>query len=120
MQILGECKRFLAYFGLGTEKFVNIGEMKVYRALIRAYILSVIIFVVVVQIIIVYTYYAVDPQLALYSVFLFILFGTKLIAYVCLISKTTEIAELVEYLEMVVKKRVYFQVISMKHSIQVH
>lgn len=105
MQILTECKRSLSYAGLGIDKTINIGGMKIPRILVRAWLSLVIFSLGISEVIIGIHYYPIDLQLFLYPLGCLLFFVVKISMYMALISKTDVIAELIEYLQSVVTQR---------------
>lgn len=105
MRILKECKRFLSFAGLAVDKDVNVGGQKIPRIIPRAVLLLVLISLSISEIVIAVHCYSIDLQLFLYPMGCLLFFAVKLAIYTVLILKTNEIAELIDYLQMVVTLR---------------
>lgn len=103
--ILQECKRLLSFAGLGIDETINIGGRKIPRLLPRAALFLVIVLLSVPQIINAVHYYFIDLQSFLYAVGCFLFYVIKTAMYTALLTKTNEIAELIEYLQTVVTQR---------------
>lgn len=107
MKILGECKRILAYGGLGRANTVNIGGCNVPRLAIPTITLALLFppnYFEISQCIIGYQQPDRLNQM-LYPFHLFVLSSLKKVAYFVLILKTDEINELIEYMQMVIDER---------------
>lgn len=105
MEILVDTSRILAYSGLGIEQTVNIGGIHIPRAFIRVSIMSSPILFGIAEFCICVKSYAIGIQAILYPFHSLMINIMKLAAYSVLIGKTNKIAELIEYLQMVVDRR---------------
>lgn len=102
MKILQECKRFLSYAGLGSEHDVP-------RTISRAVVISVLTLLSTLHLINSIKNYDIGLQAVLFPAHCFLLGCMKMAIYFALIWKTTEIARLIDYIEMVVKRRRFLQ-----------
>ena len=108
MKILQECKRLLSYGGLGTEQYVNIGGKRVPRAMIRAIPISMLILGAISQSIIVVNSIDLGLLPVLIPTHSFLHYMIKCVVYCILLWKTNEIARLIDYIEMVIQRRRFF------------
>lgn len=105
MKTLSECQLFMSYAGLGTKKSVNIGGKHLPRAIIQILVVLVFISLLCIQVTNSINNFAIGPQAILFPVHSVVLVSIKLITFVILVVKIDEIAELFEYLQMVVNRR---------------
>lgn len=105
MKILKECKQFLSYAGLGTEKYVNIGGKRIPRAMIRAIPITMLAFGSILQSINSINNYhhgLLEVLLPFHSCLHFVV---KCAVYCALLWETNQISWLIGYIEMVIQRR---------------
>lgn len=105
MNILQECKRFLPYGGLGTEQYVDIGRIRVPRTMVRTLLTSILLILSILYAIKCFIAYPLGLQAMLFPVHCLLINNTKLIIYRVFLWKTDQIAQLIDYLQAVVKER---------------
>lgn len=103
--ILQECERLLSYGGVGTEQYVDFGKTCIPRMLIRALIISVLLISFTGNWIVLYKHYPHDVRTLLFQLHLMLINGLKWSVYSVLLWKTDQIAELIDYLRTVVRRR---------------
>lgn len=115
MKILKVCKRFLSFAGLGADEYVNIGGKNVPRMLIRAIYTAMLLTLSTINMIRCFMAYPIGPQAMLYPVLCFTLDMDKFAVYRVLLYNTDRIAELINYLEAVVERRMFISRVSLIH-----
>lgn len=109
MKILRDCKRYMSYSGLDIRKTINIGGVQFSRTFIRTLIFSIQFLLDFIELINFINNYGHGLKAILFPLHCVILYTMKLAIYIVLLTKTNQIAELMDYLEMIVNKRmVYF------------
>ena len=109
MEILRECKKLLFYGGLGTEQYVHIGRKRIPRTMIRATIiffqllLAGLTFIVSIK-----SFFKRGLAETLFPLQCSLLGSIKCSVYCVLLWKTNEIAQLIDYVQMVVQRRMFF------------
>lgn len=107
MEILGECQLFMSYAGLSINKFVNIGGKHLPTTIIQTLILSALISFVCIQLTNSVNNITIGLQAMLFPVHCLVLVSIKLVTFIVLMVKNGEIAELIEYLQIVVNQRMF-------------
>lgn len=107
MKILRECVRFIAFGGLGSEKYVEIGSNRIPRLIPRAIILFSLVVVIILEIINSINRYDQGIQEILLPVHILVHNVVKLAVYLVLLGKIEQISELIDYIDMVVQKRLF-------------
>lgn len=107
MKILSECKRFLSYGGLDTDQFIHINGKRIPRALPRTIIILALLLLGISAIINCIINYADGLQAILFPLDILLVVIMKLTSYVALLCQTEKIAELIEYLQMVIQQRMF-------------
>lgn len=118
MKILSECKRFLAYGGLGNDRSVNIGGTHIPRIFIRIFIYFLEILLDICHTINCINNIENGIQAVLYPLHCLVLNVIKLATFGVLIRKTGRIAELIDYLHMVVNQRRFFFWVAISKSVE--
>lgn len=106
-KVLRECKRYLSYAGLGTEQFVNIGRMWIPRTLIRAIVMFALLGMAILMVIKTINDYNISLNATLLPIHCLVHNITKFAVYSVLIRKIDQIVRLFDYVEMVVRRRMF-------------
>ena len=101
--ILQQCKRLLSYGGLDTEQYIDIGGKRVPRIISRVIIMFGVMSLTIIHSVNIYN--ALDLDRMLFHIHLAMLNNKKLAVYCVLLWKTDQIAQLIDYLRMVVERR---------------
>lgn len=110
MKILESCKRVLSIGGLGNDKYTYIGGKRIPRAFSPVFIITAQLIFGVSAVKICIDNYAIDLQAMLFGLHCVILYTMKIISYGVLVSKTEQIHDLVEYIQMVVNERAFSKI----------
>lgn len=106
IKILSGCKMFLSFAGLGNSDCVYFGEKRIPRWIARAFtILGQFILGGIALTNSIGNYYKDGLPGVIYPFHSVVVVVTKLAIYIVLMAKTERIAELIDYLEMVVNQR---------------
>lgn len=105
MKILSECKLSLSLAGLGNADFVDIRGKRIPRWMTRAYTLFGQFVLGGIALINSINKYSLGLHAVIYPFHGVVVVITKLAIYIVLMAKTERIAELIDYLEMVVNQR---------------
>lgn len=108
MNILKVNKRLLAYVGIGVDQYVNINGIQVPRLIMRALLSCLIIMSCLQLIISVKVYRRGTMEEFLFPAHCIFFCLIKCSIYWALMYKTNDIAQLMGFIELVVKRRKYF------------
>lgn len=109
MKVLGMSKLCILYVGLGKENFIPIYGYKVPRLLPRLFILLAKSSFATAQLLISIDRWNDGLHAVLFPLHAMVVFLIKTSIYAVLITKTDQIAEIIDYLQEVVDKRAYSQ-----------
>lgn len=107
MQILFQCKRIMSYVGLVNETTVKIAGINYPILLFRVTVLLTQFWIFSVQILRAAKLYAISKPSTLFALYAGLSIFIKLATYVVMLMKIGKIAEIFDYLQMVVRKRMF-------------
>lgn len=106
MKILTNCKTLLSCIGLTNELTISIGvKYKIPRVLLRCFTIVVLVLGTIFEILLCVKYKESGIYAVLFPLHITITILSMLLIYVGLLWRTSEIVELIDYMEMVVNQR---------------
>lgn len=107
MRILGRCRRILSFAGLINEKSVQIAGKRYPIVVFRATVILTQLWIFSIQIVKAVKYHAISTQGTLFALYTCLTIFIKLATYVVMLAKVDQIADIFDYLQAVVRRRMF-------------
>lgn len=107
MEVLTQTKRFFAYLGLGNENGVVVRNTHISKGTIRVFLMFIQVCFAFPEILNCVNNYAIGLHAIMISIHRLIHYVVHLTTYVIWVTKMGKFAELVDYLQQVIDKRMY-------------